>query len=79
MEPFKIGEFVTLYSSVGAQIVKILEMDLVIETEISQRTPDMLMVQYQNGGRGFAHVNQVRKLTETKFKSRPNFEKQDWL
>jgi hypothetical protein len=61
---FKVGEQVLSYSSVGEQVVTILEVDLKVQNPFSgEWTENMVMVQYHvKPGRGLAHENQLRRI-----------------
>jgi hypothetical protein len=62
-ENLRPGEKVYSYSSVGKQIVTVLEVGLTISTPLTpEPTPNMVRVEYPNGGTGFAHPKQLERL-----------------
>lgn len=62
----KAGDKMWLYSSVGKQVVTVLEVGLSVQTPFTpEATAEMVMVEYPNGGRVFAHERQLDRIEVT--------------
>lgn len=65
MGQFKPGDKVECYSSVGRQVVTIIDVGLKVQNPFDPEvwTDEMVLVQYHvRPGRGMAHENQLRRI-----------------